>query len=281
MRKIIHHLIQLQELMVARAQQEASMPDARLEQLEQAIQILFGQLPPETATLFRRLEQRSGGLVVVPISNRGCSACGMTLPISLVHEVHAAEKLHTCPSCARLLYYAESLPRNIGRRKKKGGAPPPVGLERFSAVELMIPRLTGATRDEVVAEFCSKMEAEGYVDNGPRLLEEALRREAIASTTVGHGLAFPHVRGVEGGGLTLSLGLHPKGVRFDPTARTLTKIFFFMVIPTAASAFYLKLLAGLTQVFQDETARDKLAEAAESSEKLWKALLKATKAAIR
>ncbi len=280
MHKIILHLIQLQELMEARAQQEASSPGSRMEQLDQSIQTLFSQLPLETATLFKRLEQRSGGLVVVPISaSRGCSACGMSLPTSLVHEVHAAHKLYTCPSCARILYYAESLPRNIGRRRQKGQTV--AGIERFSTMELMIPRLTGNTREEVLGEFCSKMEAEGYVDNGARLLDEALRREAIVSTAVGHGLAFPHVRSVEGGGLTLSLGLHPKGVRFDPAARTLTRIFFFMVIPTAASAFYLKLLAGLSQVFRDETARDKLLEASESAEKLWKALIKATKTTIR
>lgn len=52
-----------------------------------------------------------------------------------------------------------------------------------------------------------------------------------------------------------------------------------MVIPTAASAFYLKLLAGLTQTFRKEDARKKLMEA-ETPEALWKALLKATKGTI-
>ena len=96
----------------------------------------------------------------------------------------------------------------------------------------------------------------------------ALNRESMASTAVDHALAFPHVRGVEGGGLTLTLGIHKKGIKFDPSSRKLTRIFFFMVIPTAASAFYLKLLAGLTQAFRKEENRERLLEA-KTEEDLW------------
>ena len=45
-------------------------------------------------------------------------------------------------------------------------------------------------------------------------------------------------------------------------------------------AFYLKLLAGLSQVFQKAENRDKLLEA-DTSEKLWKALMKATRLVIQ
>ena len=52
-----------------------------------------------------------------------------------------------------------------------------------------------------------------------------------------------------------------------------------MVIPTAASAFYLKLLSGLTQSFSTKEARDALV-AAKTQEELWKILAKATKKTI-
>jgi len=278
MQKTINHLIQLQDLLIARAQQEASMPDARMEQLEAAIREMYEQLPAPIAAQFRRLEKKAT-LGIVPIANGVCSACGMSLPVSMVHAVHAADRLHACPNCARLLYYPESSPRNIGRRQRRS-EPPKVGIERFSSPELMVPELASIERDDVLAELCSKMEAEGFVDNGARLLEEALKREAIACTAVGHSLAFPHVRGVEGGGLTMALGVSPKGIKFGGPGRTLTRIVFFMVIPTAASAFYLKLLSGLAQIFQKEEAREKLM-GHDSPEKLWKALIKITKPVIR
>ncbi len=278
MHRVINHLIQLQELRVARAQQEASMQGARLSQLDASIQTLVEQLPPEIAARYQKIEKK-GLLAIVPVANGVCSACGMSLPVSLVHAVHAADSLHHCPNCARMLYYPELLPRHIGRRKRRS-EPAKVGIDRFSSVDLMIPQLVSQERDEVIAEMCQKMEAEGFVDDAGRLQEEALKREAIISTAVEHGLAFPHVRGVEGGGLTLALGLHRKGIRFGGPGRALTRIVFFMVIPTAASAFYLKLLSGLAQTFQEEDARDRLFEA-ETPEQLWKALVKATKSTIQ
>lgn len=254
------------------------MENARFEQLDASIQAMYEQLPPQVATQFRRIEKKSL-LGIVPVANGVCSACGMSLPVSLVHSVHAADALHSCPNCARLLYYPESSPRRIGKRARRS-EPPKVGIERFSAPELMIPDLVSTERDDVIAELCSKMEAEGFVDNGKRLLEEALKREAIASTAIGHGLAFPHVRGVEGGALTLALGVSSKGVKFGGPSRILTRAVFFMAIPTAASAFYLKLLSGLAETFQKDDARDKLV-GQETQDKLWKALIKATKPVIR
>ena len=92
-------------------------------------------------------------------------------------------------------------------------------------------------------------------------------------------MAFPHVRGVEGVGLVLCVGISKKGVKFGATGDKLSKIFFYMVIPTAASAFYLKLLSGLTQSFAKKEARDLLLKA-KTQEELWKIMVKATKKTI-
>jgi mannitol/fructose-specific phosphotransferase system IIA component (Ntr-type) len=144
----------------------------------------------------------------------------------------------------------------------------------------MIPRLQSEDKDGVITELAMKMGAEGFVDDADKLLEEALRREAIFSTAVEHGLAFPHVRNVEGGGLTFALGIHRKGIKFDGPGGKLTRIVFFIVIPTAASAFYLKLLAGLTETFMRAPARKALVAETEPL-KLWKALVKLTRATIK
>jgi mannitol/fructose-specific phosphotransferase system IIA component (Ntr-type) len=277
MQRTINHLIQLQELLVARAQQEAMAPNERLEQLEAAIGEMWKQLPNAIAEKFRRIEQKSL-LGIVPIANGVCSACGMVLPVSLVHDVHAAAQLYTCPNCARILYYPEAGIRRVSKTRRRSDVPK-VGIERYSASELMIPELAARDRDEALNELCAKLEAEGFVENAQRLVNEALKREAIATTAIGNGLAFPHVRGVEGGGLTLALGISSKGLRYAGS-RGLVHVVFFMVIPTAASAFYLKLLSGLVQVFQDKEARDKLM-GHDTPDKLWKAVIKATKTVIR
>ena len=277
MQPTINLLVQLQELIIARAQQEAGMPGAQLDQLDSSIQVLTQKLPAEVNMQFTRLLQKNP-LAVVPVVNGVCTACGMTLPVSLVHKVHAAENLYSCPSCARLLFHRASSVRNT-RKSPRRSDPPKVGIERFSAEALMIPALKGTDRDAVLAELCQKLAAEGFVDDAGKLLESALQREAIIATAVESGLAFPHVRCVEGGALTLALGITPKAIKFDPAGKASTRIIFFMVIPTAASAFYLKLLSGLSQVFQKAENRDKLLEA-DTPEKLWKALVKTTRLVI-
>ncbi len=248
-----------------------------MDQLDSSIQVLTQKLPPEVNMQFTRLLQKNP-LAVVPVVNGVCTACGMTLPVSLVHKVHAAENLYSCPSCARLLFHRATSVRNT-RKSPRRSDPPKVGIERFSAEALMIPALKGTDRDAVLAELCQKLAAEGFVDDAGKLLESALQREAIIATAVESGLAFPHVRCVEGGALTLALGITPKAIKFDPAGKASTRIIFFMVIPTAASAFYLKLLSGLSQVFQKAENRDKLLEA-DTPEKLWKALVKTTRLVI-
>jgi len=154
------------------------------------------------------------------------------------------------------------------------------GIARFSSPTLMMPNLKATERDKAIAEMARKMAEEGFVDDSEKLIKEAIKREAIINTAVDHGLAFPHVRGVEGGGLTLALGISHKGIRANPSERTLTHIFFFIVIPTAASVFYLRLLAGIVQTFSKKNEREKLLEA-QTPEELWAALVKTTRNNIK
>ncbi|HNX53131.1 MAG TPA: PTS sugar transporter subunit IIA, partial [Pontiellaceae bacterium] len=237
------HLIQLQELVAARAQQQASMPSQRLQQLDKNIATLAGELPVELKTHFNRLLQKSIE-AIVPVTGGNCSGCGFALTKTMINSIHAGDELNRCPNCTRILY-APDIPLTRRSPRRRWGDPVKRGIERFSAPELMIASLQGTTKEEVLLEMCENLRAEGYIENCTDLHDAALRREAIVSTAVEHGIAFPHVRGVEGGGLTLTLGVSKKGVEFGAPGEKLTKIFFYMVIPTAASAFYLKLLSGL------------------------------------
>ena len=143
MQPIINHLVQLQELIVARAQQAAGQPNASLGSLDEAIASLTKELPADVNSQFTRLLKRSP-LAIVPVENGVCTACGMTLPVALVHQVHAADKLYHCPSCARLLYYRAAGVRNI-RKAPRRSDQPKIGVERFSSETLMIPDLKGTS----------------------------------------------------------------------------------------------------------------------------------------
>ena len=277
-RKLINQLIQLQELLVARMQKKAAMPKASLDALDQSIALLGADLPQQIKTHLNRLLQKHPEAVVAVI-NETCSGCGMLQTKSMVNNVLRAEELLRCPSCTRYLYY----PSEVVARERETrvlNEKPPKGIARFSAPSLMIFPLKGSTPEEVLGQMCGRMQEEGFVEDGNQLLELAMQREAIVSTAVDSGMAFPHVRGVEGGGLTMAVGIHKKGIKFGGPGRSLTRIFFFMVIPTATSAFYLKLISGLSQTFREKEARELLL-AAQDEKELWKVLIRQTRKAIK
>jgi PTS system nitrogen regulatory IIA component len=277
MKKILNHLIQLQELDFALAEEKASSSKMPLAQLEKSVAQILKQLPEELAERYQRLHKRNP-LAVVPVMHGTCPPCGIALPPALVNAVKAAEQVQYCPHCGRFLYFPETVARQQ-RKPAAGDRPVAAGIGRFSAPQLMIPKLSATTREEAIAELAQMMAQQGFVENADTIIELALRREAIVSTAVEHGLAFPHVRDVEGGGLTFAVGLKGKGLDFGAPDGKLTKIIFLMAIPSPASAFYLRLLTGLVRSLGETDARKALLDC-ETPEAMWKTLGKLTRDAI-
>jgi len=275
---LINLMIQLQELYIALAQQEQTTSNkARIKQLKDSIEGLSKELPIEYRATFTNLVNK-GGIGIAPVNGSNCSACAMNLPISLVNIVKVADTLCQCPSCARFLYHSDRQPRGVPRKMKRSDVRLS-GIIRFSSPTLMIPGLKSVNRDEVLKELSDCLAVEGFVDDGEKLYDEALKREAVMTTAVGNFIAFPHVRGVEGGGLTLAVATHKKGIDFGSPDNKLTRLFFFMSIPTSASIFYMKLLAGLNQAFSGKEVRDALIKA-ETQAEMWAILNKATSQTI-
>ena len=277
MHPVVNHLVQLQELVLIRDEQKVMSGNAHLEELNESIATMRSKLPPDIRVQFNKLHDRDH-VVIVPAAAGVCTACGMSLPTSLIQAVRVSNHLQACPNCARMMYWQQTPTRRLGKPPRRTAARK-LGVARFSAEELMVPVLAATDREGAIAELAEKMEAEGFVDSAERMVEEALRREAVLSTAVDHGLAFPHVRGVEGGGLTLALGLSRKGIRWG-NGRDLSRIIFMISIPTAAAAFYLKLLAGLAESFMVADARKALMDETDAA-KLWKALVKITRSTVK
>ena len=279
MHPTLNHLIQLQELTLIREEQKLARQGAHLEKLDASIDKMTSNLPDDVRLMFNKLRKKDKNAVVL-ISEGTCSGCGMQLPRSLVQQVRMGEQIQSCPNCARYLYVLDDVARNIRKQPGRFESRKP-GISRFSAEALMVPMMDVKNGEDAIRLLAQKMASEKFVDNPDFLVEEAVRREAICPTTVDFGLAFPHVRWVEGGGLTLAVGTSKDGFVYNGAkAGEATNIVFFMVIPTAASAFYLKLLAGLTESFVDEGARIALLEC-DTPAKMWKALLKSTRKAVK
>ncbi len=274
MKEFQNRLIQLQELYCAREEQLVLGEGKNLSGLEKAIDFLLKKLPPETADFFQELQGRTPP-AIAPVVNETCGGCGIDLPTSISADLQRGEEAIHCPNCARYLYPYQ------GKRLKIHGdsihkSLPRLGIERFSSDGLMIPQLQARTPEGVIEELARRMTDQLYFSDPKVLIGNALEREAIASTAIEHSLAFPHVRGIDTGSLTFALGLSRKGIRFGAPKNQLSRIFFFIIIPIAASAFYLTLLAGLIESLNSAEARKQLLDCSEPEE-TWKTLKKLTK----
>jgi predicted nucleic acid-binding Zn-ribbon protein len=66
---------------------------------------VFVTLPPQMASIYNRLAQRSrDGIAVAEVKGGSCSACFMKLRPQMQLEVKKADQIITCESCARILY---------------------------------------------------------------------------------------------------------------------------------------------------------------------------------
>jgi len=277
MQSLINHLNQLQELVLIRDEHRSTGDGSHMNHLNDSIDQLTDKLPPDVKSLYMRLYKKDH-IVMAPMYNGCCAICGMRMPISQVQAVRLCKQIQNCPSCARILFEESDAPRWVGDAPSRT-EPRKSGISRFSAESLMVPDMKAATGAEAIEELATVMNERGFVSGTEKLVQSALEREAVLSTAMENGLAFPHVRGVEGGGLTLSLGVSRKGIKYDDTG-SVVNIIFFITIPTAVSAFYLKLVSGLTETFLKEQHREAILEA-ETPEQLWKALTKATRYSIK
>ncbi len=276
MQSLINHLLQLQELVLILDEHRATGDGSHLSSLSQNVEQLAEGLPQQVKGFIQRLLKKDH-VIMSPMHNGACAICGVKLPIGQVQAVRQARELQTCPSCARVLYEAQDAARWIGEIHGRT-EPRKTGIARFSSPDLMVPALKAKTRDEAIIELANTMQDAHFVDDAGKLFSAAIERENILSTGMENGLAFPHVRNVEGGGLTLALGVSKNGVKFDD--EHVANIICFMTIPTAVSAFYLRLVAGLSETFLKEQNRAAIL-AATSQEALWKALVKVTRFSVK
>ena len=275
MKSQINILRQLQELVLTRDEHHQTGDGSHLDQLNGSIDVMEDKLDPMVKGLYTRLYKKNH-VVLAAMSNGCCSACGMQVPIALSQQVRLAQHLVTCSSCGRILFADEAdAARNIAEKPDRDD--PRTGISRFSAEELMVCDLDASTPDAAISILAKAMETHKFIANANSLISAALDREAILSTATEEGVAFPHVRGVEGGALTLALGISRKGIDWNGQKVTLVLL---SAIPVAVSAFYLRLMGGLAKAFAKAENRVAL-ESAVDQESLWKALVKVSRHMVR
>ena len=139
---------------------------------------------------------------------------------------------------------------------------------RAGAVDprLVFFRIPGNTRDALLAEFASRLAAQGAVPDGGELLSRILKRENDGCTGVGRGIAIPHCRldGLDGEVVGFATAETP--VDFRALDGAAVDLVFLVVSPAQAAAAHLQAVARVSRLLRVPGLAEALRRAASAAE---------------
>ena len=133
---------------------------------------------------------------------------------------------------------------------------------KHTSTELFIPELQAKDKRAALEEMVEGLVSGTPITNRETIMQMLLSREELGSTAVGPGVAFPHGRTLAVQKLTILIARSAKGVDFDSEDGDPTHLFFMLIAPPQDSGHqYIKSLAVLTDILQDEAMRTAAIEA--------------------
>ena len=268
MNKYINELLQIQDMHFVLRENEILKKDKKVKKsisaiLKSNIDEMVELLPQDIKNEYNRIAGRYE-LFVVPMINDACTGCYMKLPVGIASNVKNKGLCVSCSNCHRFLFedFLTDRPKDNLHYK---------GVARFSSVELMIPELKATTHEEALTEIANQCGKVGFVEDAEHFATAVLEREALSSTAVGSGIAFPHARGVRACGLTLAVGMSKEGIDFGADEKV--NLICMSAVPLQTSMFYLELVSKLARYYARKNNISKMLEAS-TPEEMWKLFVK-------
>ncbi|MFT5783912.1 MAG: mannitol/fructose-specific phosphotransferase system IIA component (Ntr-type) [Candidatus Krumholzibacteriia bacterium] len=135
---------------------------------------------------------------------------------------------------------------------------------KHTSADLFLPDLQATDKPGVLAELVEGLIAGTKISNPDTIMKMLQSREALGSTAVAPGIAFPHGRTLAVQRLTILIGRSTAGVDYDSEDGKKTHLFFVLIAPPQDSGHqYIKSLAALIDCIQDSELRDNLMAAAD------------------
>ena len=268
MNKYINELLQIQDMHFVLRENDILQKDKKLKKsisltLKSNIDEMVKLLPNDIKNEYNRISGRYEAFVM-PMINDACTGCFMKLPVGIASNVKNTGICVSCSNCHRFLYedFQTSRPQDNFHYK---------GVARFSALELMIPDLQADSHEGALQEIAIQCGKVGFVENSEDFTTAVLNREALSSTAVGSGIAFPHARGIRACGLTLAVGMSKDGIDFGSGEKV--NLILMSAVPLQTSMFYLELVSKLARYYGRQNNISKMLDCT-TSEDMWKLFVK-------
>jgi len=141
-------------------------------------------------------------------------------------------------------------------------------MTQLVADNVIVPKLKGTQRDEVIAELVDALVAAGAAS--PRLREElvkaVLERERRGSTGFGRGVAVPHVKHKSVKSMSAAIGLSERGVDFNALDKQPVYSVFLLLSPEDRPEEHLQAMEVIFKNLSKDTFRRFLRQAQTADE---------------
>src|SRR5438067_12663506 len=118
----------------------------------------------------------------------------------------------------------------------------------FVVREAIVPELTAATKEGVIRELVESLRNAGYFkgQDPEDIIRAILKREQIASTGIGRGVAIPHAKHNSAERLVGTVALARAGVPFDSVDGEPVDILVMLISPQDRPGDHLPALANIS-----------------------------------
>jgi len=127
------------------------------------------------------------------------------------------------------------------------------------------------SKREILEEICDMLATADTIKNPGELKKAVFEREDIISTSIGLGIAIPHVRLNSVTEMTVAIGVVKEGIDYESFDDKPVNIIIMIAAPEGAHREYLSVLAKIALLLKNESLRKAILEA-ESPEEIYAVL---------
>jgi len=123
--------------------------------------------------------------------------------------------------------------------------------------EAVCTDLKADQRDEAVRELLQALAAAGMIEQTQLepLVNAVVRREALGTTAIGHGVAVPHARAKDLSRILFALGLSKAGVEFESLDGEPVHAIFLVIGKEDAPEEYVEVLRRISVLIRNDDFR--------------------------
>jgi len=115
-------------------------------------------------------------------------------------------------------------------------------------------------KERLLDELVGILEKDARIGNRKKLLEDFINRERKATTAIGYGVAFPHIRSMQAKEFMMGFARSTAGYDFGSMDGQPVHLFFVMAAPPYDDKLYLRVFQTLSEILHEESFRKELME---------------------